>query len=512
MNKGRAYARNLLANWVGYCANLAIVFCLSPFVVHSLGNATYGVWSLIVSLTGYLGLAEMGVRGGLGRFINYYLGQEDVAKVNGVLNAALGFFLCCGLVLLAAAAGMAASFGAMFSKVPIELVGAARTVLLLTAVNLWISLFSASLTQVLTALERFDLSNGIAVCVLALRAGATVAVLRSGAGIVELAAVEVASSVAGLVATYAVARCTFPKLRICPRLASWARFRELFSFSMWAFLGRIGMQLLYWTDAVLIAVLLGAEQVTFYAIASMLVIHARAIVNQCALVLSPQVIKDCARRDWPALQRVFQRGSSLTMGAGIPLFLGLVIFGQEFIVLWMGPEYRVSYPVLVILSFSQLPAVAGSVASSVFSGLNKVKLGAGLTLGQGVVNLALTLAFVIVWDMGIEGVAWGTFVPRVVFAALAVALAIRWIGLRPRNVLRTAASQWAGVGVVFAMMCFGVSALDWEAGWSRFLCKITLVMVLYVPVAWVMFLTRAGRLRWASVLVQRRWGRSMLSR
>ena len=46
MSKARIYARNLAANWIGYGANLVVMFFLSPFVVHSLENAGHGVWFL----------------------------------------------------------------------------------------------------------------------------------------------------------------------------------------------------------------------------------------------------------------------------------------------------------------------------------------------------------------------------------------------------------------------------------------------------------------------------------
>ena len=38
MSRARIYARNLTANWVGYAANLAVMFFMSPFVVHTLGD------------------------------------------------------------------------------------------------------------------------------------------------------------------------------------------------------------------------------------------------------------------------------------------------------------------------------------------------------------------------------------------------------------------------------------------------------------------------------------------
>ena len=61
MSRARIYARNLFANWVGYGANLLVMFFMSPFVVHTLGDGTYGLWSLLMSITGYLGLVDVGV-------------------------------------------------------------------------------------------------------------------------------------------------------------------------------------------------------------------------------------------------------------------------------------------------------------------------------------------------------------------------------------------------------------------------------------------------------------------
>ena len=91
MSRTRIYARNIFSNYAGQVANLVVMFFLSPFVVHRLGDATYGAWSLVVSLTGYLGLAELGVRAGLGRYVNWYLGKGDIPRVNGVISTALAF-------------------------------------------------------------------------------------------------------------------------------------------------------------------------------------------------------------------------------------------------------------------------------------------------------------------------------------------------------------------------------------------------------------------------------------
>ena len=81
MSRAKIYLRNLTANWIGYGLNLIIMFAMSPFVIHRLGDVNYGVWTIMMSMTGYLGLVEIGTRGALGRFINYYLGKKEIDKL-----------------------------------------------------------------------------------------------------------------------------------------------------------------------------------------------------------------------------------------------------------------------------------------------------------------------------------------------------------------------------------------------------------------------------------------------
>jgi O-antigen/teichoic acid export membrane protein len=61
MSRARVYLRNITANWVGYGLNLVVMFFMSPFVVHTLGDERYGVWALLVTLTAHMGLQQGGM-------------------------------------------------------------------------------------------------------------------------------------------------------------------------------------------------------------------------------------------------------------------------------------------------------------------------------------------------------------------------------------------------------------------------------------------------------------------
>ena len=50
MPRARRIAQNVLSNWMALAITTVVGFFLSPFVVHHLGNLTYGVWVIIMSL------------------------------------------------------------------------------------------------------------------------------------------------------------------------------------------------------------------------------------------------------------------------------------------------------------------------------------------------------------------------------------------------------------------------------------------------------------------------------
>jgi len=503
MSKARIYARNLAANWIGYGANLAVMFFLSPFVVHTLGDVRYGVWSLIMSLTGYLGLVELGTRGGLGRFINFYLGKEDVPRVNGIINTAMAMFAGAGVLLTGAAVVLAVFFGTFFPKVPDTLVPRAQWVIVIVAANVWLGFPGASFRQVLAAFDRFDLSNVVDIGVLAIRTGGTVAVLLYGGGLLELAIVQTASSAAGVVGAYGLSKRIFPDLRLRPALASAGHFRELFGFSIWAFVGSIAYRLLYTTDSIVIAALIGPKHVTFYAIGGMLIMRMREVLRKATSVLSPQMIKDCARKDYWSLKNLFGKGTTLSMAVSIPILVGFIFFGREFLILWMGPKYEVSYPILLILTLSTFPAVAFVMGSPVYAGFHKVRLAALITFLQGVLNLGLSLAFVMVWKMGIVGVAWGTFYPRVTITLFGAYYALRFARISLGRFLLEEGWRWLLAIGLFSGICWAGASLPVESTWATFFLRVGGVMVPYPPIAWAVLLRKEDKKRLVDYLAAR---------
>src|SRR6202162_163075 len=100
MPRARRIAENVLSNWLALAITTVVGFFLSPFVVHRLGNLTYGVWVIIMSLVAYMNLLDLGLRGAVTRFVSKGTAQENHDDASRAVSGALWIRLWISLAII----------------------------------------------------------------------------------------------------------------------------------------------------------------------------------------------------------------------------------------------------------------------------------------------------------------------------------------------------------------------------------------------------------------------------
>ena len=270
--------RNVLTNWGAYVLSMLVNFFVSPYVVRHLGDSGYGVWTILLSLTAYLGLLDLGVRGAVTRYIAKFHTTEDHEKSSNVASSAVVIFSIAGVLAILASLGLAA-FVVPRMHIPGQYIGAARIVLILTGLNIAVSLVNGVFGGVLVGLQRFDITNGIEIFLNLFRSAAIVTVLYLGYGIIMLAVVQLIFTVLRWLANGWLAYRYYPELRIRLSHASVNGMKLIFSFSVFSFLLHVSGSLIYASDSIVIAAFLPVSAVTFYVIAGILLDYTRTLVS-----------------------------------------------------------------------------------------------------------------------------------------------------------------------------------------------------------------------------------------
>jgi len=408
----RHIARSVLSNWFATLASLAVGFLLAPFIVHRLGNVAYGVWVLAVSSINYLSLLDLGMASSVVRFVSKGHATEDHQLASDALSAVLWVRLQIGALILVLSGVLAAVFPLVF-KVPAALSGDARKAILVIGFTTMISMSFGVFSSTLSALNRYDLRSYISLIGLTIRVVGVVAVLRAGHGIVAIAFCELLATVVGNALLLYVARRIYPELRL--RLTKPRReiLRKIWSYSVYAFVQTIAVQLVYQSDNLVVGAFITAAAVTYYSIGNSLCRYTQQLVGAMTMTFTPAASTYEAEGHTASLRALYYNGTRATLALSLPIVITLIIRGGSFVGVWMGPQYaKASGIVLAILATALLFALPNLPAGAIAYGVEKHKTLAKWAMGEAIANL--TLSVVLARKFGIYGVAIGTLIPNLV--------------------------------------------------------------------------------------------------
>jgi O-antigen/teichoic acid export membrane protein len=502
VSNARTYARNLFANVGGHVAGVTVLFFLSPFVVNTLGDVGYGIWTLLNVFTGYMGVLDLGIRASTGRYVVLYVGKEQHERVNETIKTSMGLYSMGGVLFLLVAFVLGVFFPTFFSSIPPEHQGVAKLLLPLMAVNLWLTAYAVVFSSVLAANDRFDLVAGIDVLTLALRTAAIVAVLKRGLGLEGL----VFATIGGTLVTFGLnavaAYRVFPSLSVWPPKIARRSLRELVSYGIAAFVSAVAVRIIGQTDLVIVGAAISVSAVTAYSVGSMLLYYWQALMNQITRTFFPPVQRAVARGAMGPARWLFFRQVRLGLLCGLPAYVGFIIYGHSFIRLWMmGPEFshravETAAMVMAILAGSKLLHTFLLGWDSLLSAMGYVAFTASVSITEAIVNLGLSLTLVLVFDWGLAGVAAGTFLARLVVSCVA----LPWYGARKSGIdwfrycTKIGGSGLLAAGL-FAGWCWIVRESFPTDSWTVFATQVAISLAGYLPIAYWILLPAADRKR-----------------
>jgi O-antigen/teichoic acid export membrane protein len=416
MRNNSGIALGVTMNWVALVANGLVSFFLTPFVVHRLGNAWYGVWILINSAIAYMATLDLGLRGAVVHFIAKHHAQGDHEASSHTLSAALVIRILMSSLVTVATVLLALFLGRIL-RIPPELEGAARPALLATGISFAFTLTSGVFGAVLAALQRFDVLAGISMAQSFATALGAVWLLDRGYGIVALAILQLAIALVSTVGLVVLAFAVYPELRIRLTRPSGEMIRKLWNYSFYLFVISIAGQVIYYTDNLVVGAFLSAGAVTFFAIAGRLIEYHRQPGAALAQTLMPVASSLDVRGDPAGMLRLLVQGTRVSMLVCWPIEIVLFIRAETFIGLWIGPQYaQISAAILRILLLSNFFIGGNQVSANLTFGTGKHKAFAIWQSAEAVANLVLSI--ILVRRMGITGVAWGTAIPSFVTQAV----------------------------------------------------------------------------------------------
>lgn len=485
---------NLTYNWIGQGANLAVMFFLSPLVVHSFGNTVYGIWSLLTVIVGYLGILDMGIRASTGRYVNYYLSRNEHHAIKETIKTSLTFYTFLGLTFIIIGVSFSFYFTDVFPQTPSEYEKLLHIALPLLAVNIWLTATSAIFSSIVAAHERFDRIQAVNLTALTIRAAGTLIVVNNNYGIVGLSITVVLASLTGCILNYISARNLYSTLEILPLRISGGRLRELLTFGIASFLSSVAYTLINETDIVLTGVLIGIDEVTLYTIGGMLILYSWGFVEQIGFTGFPSLQRAAARHEMGEVRFHMLRQIRTGIFFALPVYISFVAFGEAFIRLWMGPGYKQSSQILWILSIARLIALFSIAMGPCLTALGMPRYNVYIMLAEALINLVTSILFVTIFGLGLKGIALGTLVAVILVRMILQPLVtLHKIQLPVSQYLRSI--LFPGIAALALILIFGISISSslQIASWTVFVFSVAGLLIISTAIGLPLMTTTEER-------------------
>ena len=495
------FARNAVANGIAFLFTVAVAFFLSPYMVEHLGATRYGVWSLIASLVGYLGLLDLGIRQAVNRYIAGYYATGAHRESSLIVSAALRLFGFLGILAILSS-GVLAYFAPILFNIPEALANDARTVIVLGGLAIAVSFVGGVFGGVVSGLERFEFGCCLEILVLSVRTVAIVLALREGYGLVALAGIQLSASVLQCIVFWAALHKLYAELRIRLWGVLGPQMRTILSFSASLTVLYALSKIISYSDTVVIGAFLPIEFVTFFVIAGSLSMYAKEMPASLSILMTPRVSAMTSIGSNRVGELILGVARIATL-ASAPIALTLVFRGESFIGLWMGPAYApLSGEVLRILAAVAWLDASRSVVIYSLTGMAKQRTVIPGIAIEAACNLALSLA--LVQRFGIVGVALGTLIPNVLINLGYIPRCLsKATGVPVRFFCRNAVLLPTIASLPFGLATAAIERFLPASNLAVFFLQTTLILPLVPVTGWFLCLSSAEKEQVKSVVRKR---------
>ena len=400
--------RNVFASWVGLGTTMLTGFLLTPFILHRLGDAAFGLWVLLTAFTGYYGLLDLGVRNSVVRYVARHFATSDWEEVSRVVSTSFYAYTVSALALIAVTGFATWQVDKLF-VISAEWKLAARQLLVVVGAGAALGMPLGLFGGVLEGLQRFAWVGMVQTVATLVRAGLIVLALKGGAGIVSIGLITIIVNLISSAVYVLVVFRLCPQLRLRLSLASLSMLRTLGTFGLVTFWIAIAQVLRFQFHSMVIAAFLSLQAVTLFSVSSRLVTYATEIVQVMAQIFTPMSSALDVSGDQQGLRRVFIISNRYSAFLILPMGAVLLLAGRSILRVWVGPAYASSYNILAILTVPMALYLAQAGSPKILYGMARHRVLAVVLIAEGVLNLGLSC--LLVRPLGIEGVAIGTAVP-----------------------------------------------------------------------------------------------------
>ena len=363
-----------------------------PLLINGLGTNEYGLYQLIGSVMANMAILNSTFAGGVTRFYCKYFSSRDINGMENTLAISRNIYRVVSLAAILIGGVVVLLFGSAYAASLSEnqlLEGSVMIAVLV--VNLIVTMNNTINVAVINAHERFAFLKSTQLASVLIQPIAVVLLLSVFPYALTACLVQLALNV-----LCALAQRLFARRHLGAKVRKHADtdhlLKSLLFFSSGMLLVQIADQVFWSSNQLILGYIYGTSTVALYSIASQICMCYMPIGTAISSVFMPKVSEMYfSDRDTKGISDLFTRVGRIALYPLLLILFGFIVFGKDFIRLWVGSEFSDAYYLAAVLMVPFTIDLIQNLALVILQVMNKYYFRGKVYLGMAIANSLLVI-------------------------------------------------------------------------------------------------------------------------
>lgn len=385
MDSGRQLKLGVLLSYVSIGVNIITGLLFTPWMISSIGRESFGLYTLAMSVIS-LFVFDFGLSSAVTRFIAKYLAEGKQEKANQFLGLVGRLYLVIDIILFLILVGVFFFIPNIYKELTPNEIEKFKIIYAMSAVYSVFSFPFIPLNGILTAHEKFVELRICEIIQKLIIVSSMTFCLLLGYGLYALVLVN---AIAGIVMIgmklYVILKRTSQGADI--GYFNKVEFREVFGYSGWVTIIALAQRCIFNLAPTILGALSGSTAIAILGIAITLEGYTYTFASVLNGMFLPKVSRIIADKDGDVLPLMIRVGRLQIFIIGF-IVLGIVLFGRDFIHLWVGDAFDESYLCAIFIIIPSLFHLPQDIGVQTIYVTNKVKKLMYIYIFMALFNLA----------------------------------------------------------------------------------------------------------------------------
>ena len=476
MNRLNRASINMLAGAGGYVVPIFVNLISIPLLLRGLGEAAFGLQSLVAVIIGYLTIMDMGLTWPIIKYLAEDRAKNDTESANRMLSTTLNLYGMIGIVGMVVIFLAAEWLARSVFKMPAELIPQATLVFRLASIG-FLGSVGMSWGQALSmGLQRYDLNYSVSVPLSTAGTLIGVGVVYAGYGVVGYVLTRTLFTIIAGPTYFIITRHLLPDFNFRWGLDK-ATLRRVRGYVGYGAINRVVSSLVSRLDQTLLGIWLGVAAAGIYSVPFLMANSLGYMLAYMLGFIFPMASELQSLGQMDRLRDIFIRSSQFIAALAGLIFIPLFILGDLFLTLWTPTISAKATDVLRLLALAgYIGTLTATLPNNVMVGLGKMRQ---FTIYTTIRAVALaTFCFIFIRSLGIVGAGWALLLTCSVDIIYLVIVLRGYIQIGVMQLFRQAYLKSMALSVVLGALVWFTR--PWGHSWLGLIAIISVMELVYI--------------------------------